>query len=231
MNNGWIKIHRQLLEWEWYDDTNVVRLFLHCLLKANHKDKKYRGTTVRRGSFLTGRELLAKQTGLTIQETRTALNKLKSTSELTIKSSTKGTVIEVVNYHEYQTANQQANQTVTNDQPASNQLVTTNKNDKNDKKEKNDKNDKNKEFNFPFQTKQFSEAWSDWVIYRKEIKKPLTDTAIKRQLNTLKEMTEANAIESITNSISNGWAGLFEVKATKGKIKTPKQLEEWKRAL
>ena len=39
--SGWIKIHRQILEWEWYSDTNTFRVFLHLLLKANHKEKKY----------------------------------------------------------------------------------------------------------------------------------------------------------------------------------------------
>ena len=41
MNEGFIKIYRQLLEWEWYTDTNTKVLFLHCLLKANFKTKKY----------------------------------------------------------------------------------------------------------------------------------------------------------------------------------------------
>ena len=102
MKNGWIKLHRSLLDWEWYDDINVMRVFLHCLLMANHKDKKYRGAVVERGSFLTGRDALASQTGLTVQQIRTSLNKLKSTNELTIKSSKQGTVIQVVSYDKYQ---------------------------------------------------------------------------------------------------------------------------------
>ena len=133
MNNGWIKLHRSLLDWEWYDDVNVTRLFLHCLFKANHKDKKYRGSVVKRGTFLTGRDLLALETGLSVQQIRTSLTKLKSTNELTIKSSRQGTVIEVVNYDKFQ----DATNTPTNEQPTSNQQVTSNKNDK---KEKNDKN-------------------------------------------------------------------------------------------
>ena len=38
---GWVKLHRKFLEWEWYDKSETVHLFLHCLLKANHKDKSY----------------------------------------------------------------------------------------------------------------------------------------------------------------------------------------------
>ena len=55
---GWIKIHRQLLDWEWYDDINVTRLFLHILLKANHKSKNYKGEIVKVGEHLTSRDIL-----------------------------------------------------------------------------------------------------------------------------------------------------------------------------
>ena len=133
MKNGWIKLHRSLLEWEWYDDINVMRVFLHCLLMANHKDKKYRGAVVERGSFLTGRDTLASQTGLTVQQIRTSLNKLKSTNELTIKSSKQGTVIQVVSYDKYQEVTNES----TTHQPDSNQIVTINKKNKNIKNEKN----------------------------------------------------------------------------------------------
>ena len=132
MRNGWIKLHRSLLDWEWYDDINVMRVFLHCLLMANHKDKKYRGSVVERGSFLTGRDTLASQTGLTVQQIRTSLNKLKSTNELTIKSSKQGTVIQVVSYDKYQEVTNES----TTHQPDSNQIVTTNKKNKNKKNEK-----------------------------------------------------------------------------------------------
>jgi len=133
MRNGWIKLHRSLLDWEWYDDINVMRVFLHCLLMANHKDKKYRGAVVQRGSFLTGRDALASQTGLTVQQIRTSLNKLKSTNELTIKSSKQGTVIKVVSYDRYQEVTNES----TTHQPDSNQIITTNNKNKNNKNEKN----------------------------------------------------------------------------------------------
>ena len=133
MSQGWIKLHRSILDWEWYDDVNVMRLFLHCLFKANHKDKRYRGTVVKRGTFLTGLELLSKQTGLSVSQLRTAQSKLKLTNELTIKTSSKGTVIEVVNYDKYQTVTNG----VTDERQTSDKPVTTNKNDKNEKNDKN----------------------------------------------------------------------------------------------
>lgn len=134
MNEGFIKIYRQLLEWEWYTDTNTKVLFLHCLLKANFKTKKYQKNTVKKGSFVTSLESLSKETGLTIQQTRTALSHLISTGELTSKSSNKNRIITVVNYDKFQednkqnnkqlTSKQQTKQQVSNKQSTSNQQAT-----------------------------------------------------------------------------------------------------------
>ena len=131
MQQGWIKIHRQLLEWEWYDDNNTKIVFLHLLLKANHKPKNYRGLELKAGTILTGRKLLGLETKLTVRQIRTSLTKLKSTNEITIKTSSQGSVIEIVNYSKYQLA---TNET-TNERPTSDQQTTTNKNVKNVKNE------------------------------------------------------------------------------------------------
>ncbi len=51
------------------------------------------------------------------------------------------------------------------------------------------------------------EVWQDWINFRKEIKKPLTETMCKQQAKKLSLCTDANAV--ICNSIANGWLGLF----------------------
>ena len=130
MKNGWIKLHRKLIDWEWYDDPNTLRLFLHILLKANHKTKKYRGVTIKPGQIMTGQDLLASELGLTRRNIRTSLTKLKSTNELTIKSSAKGTIIQIVNYVDYQMVTSKT----TSDRPTSDQRPTTNKKDKKEEK-------------------------------------------------------------------------------------------------
>lgn len=131
--SGWIKLHRQILEWEWFDDKNTFRLFMYLLLKVNHKERNYRGKLIEVGQTLTGLDLLSKEVGLTIQQIRTSLSKLKSTNEITIKSSSKGTIIQVVNYKKYQIVTNQ----ITDEQQTNNKQVTTNKNDKKEKNENN----------------------------------------------------------------------------------------------
>ena len=131
-NSGWIKLHRSLLKWEWYDDIPSKVLFLHLLLKANHESSKWHGQLVERGQLIVGRDELAKQTGLTIQQLRTALDKLKSTSQITSKATNKFTVISICNYDKYQDqSTSQITSKATNEQPTNNQQSTTNKNEKN----------------------------------------------------------------------------------------------------
>jgi hypothetical protein len=130
--SGWIKIHRQILEWEWYSDNNTFRLLMHLILKANHKEKRYRGIELKVGSVITSRDILAIEIGLSVQQVRTSLDKLKSTNEITIKTSSQGTIIEVVNYIKYQVVTNEP----TKEQPKDNQQVTTNKNEKNEKNER-----------------------------------------------------------------------------------------------
>ena len=157
--SGWIKIHRKILDWEWYDDSNTFRLFMHLLLKANHKDKKYRGIVVKTGSILTGRDLLSMETGLSVQQVRTCLERLKSTNEITINSGRQGTIIQIVKYKDYLVSTNDS----TVNQPQDNQQVTTNKNIKN-----------NKEV-----------ILDEWISYRKSIKKSLSEASINK---LLKEM-------------------------------------------
>ena len=130
---GWIKLFYQFKEWEWYGDTNMVRLFIHLLLTANYKQTKWRGMTIPRGSLLTSRAKLAEETGLSEQTIRTCLTRLKSTNEITVKATNKYTIITISNYDRYQEQpqeinqqnNQQDNHEATNSQPTTNQQSTS----------------------------------------------------------------------------------------------------------
>lgn len=139
MHRGYIKLWRKTIEWEWYKDTVTKCVFLHLLLTANHQEKKWKGITIKRGEALTGRKKLASDLHFSEMQIRSALNHLKSTNEITIKTTNKYSLIELLNYETYNNTNQQDNQQTTNKQPTSNQQVTTTKNVKNVKNDKNDK--------------------------------------------------------------------------------------------
>ena len=118
--NGFIKLHRKLLAWEWYSDINVRVLFFHCLLRANHKKEKWQGIEINAGEFVTSYDHLAKECGLTTQQTRTALNKLKLTGEITSKTTSRYSIITINNWNLYQANNTQDNKQITNNQQTNN---------------------------------------------------------------------------------------------------------------
>ena len=102
MQRGYIKLWRCLADWEWYRHPNMVHLFVHLICKANHRDGKWQGIEIKRGQLVTGRQTLCRETGLSPQVIRTCINRLKSTSEITIKSTSKYSIITVCNYNVYQ---------------------------------------------------------------------------------------------------------------------------------
>jgi DNA-binding Lrp family transcriptional regulator len=127
MTEGWVSLHRKFIEWEWYDDINTKVLFIHCLIKANWKDKQWRGNTIKRGSFITSLNNLSNETGLSLQNVRTSLSKLQSTGEINKVTTSVNTTIIISNYNDYQDANKE----VTNDQQTTNKRLTTTNKDNN----------------------------------------------------------------------------------------------------
>lgn len=126
---GWVSLYRQFTEWEWYDDANTMRLFIHCLLLANFEDKKWRGKLIKRGSFITSQPKLAHSLKLSIMQIRNSLKKLKSTGELTVYTTPDYSVIVVNNYNHYQDDNRLTNRQRTKKEQSSNRLTTTTNND------------------------------------------------------------------------------------------------------
>ena len=137
---GYIKLHRKLLGWEWYADLPTRVLFLHMLIKANWKDARFKGKEIKRGSFVSSIRKLAEETCLSVQEVRTALEHLKSTHEVTQSSNSKFTVFTVVSYDLYQADNTQTNKQLTNKQHTTNTQLTQIEERKNKKNSKEGKN-------------------------------------------------------------------------------------------
>jgi len=124
-----------MLEWEWYDDINTKVLFIHLLLKANWKGKEWRWEFIERWSFITSYQKLSDETGLSLQQIRTSINKLKSTGEITYLWQASNSLIKLNKYDEYQTSNTLDNTLATNEQQTSNKRVTTTNKYNKEKKE------------------------------------------------------------------------------------------------
>lgn len=130
-SESWIKLHRQILNWEWYSDTNTFRVFMHCLLMAQRDDYKYRGVQLRAGQFTTGIFEMADILGLSNQQVRTALKKLEKSGEINKQSTSQYSIITVNNWNLYQ----QVNKRITNEQQTNNKRITTKQEERIENKE------------------------------------------------------------------------------------------------
>ena len=141
-NGGYIRLHRQILKWEWWNNPNTFRLFLYLLLKANYCDLRFEGKVIRRGQLITSLPKLAKETSLSVQQVRTSLLKLISTGEITDSSTRHYRIITIVKYDEYQNDNRQDNRQITDNQQTDNRQITVSKEIKKDNKDKKENNNK-----------------------------------------------------------------------------------------
>lgn len=192
--SGWIKIHRQITKWEWYTDSNTKSLFFHLLLMANHKPARFKGMIIETGCLITGQKKLSKETGLTVSQIRTSLNKLKLTNEIAIETTSQGTHIQVVKYADYQII---ANDLAIEQRTTSERLAT-NKNEKNNKNEKKSvtQGETHNQYSFTEIKTQTLEQdldielfWSDLQkIYKPENDKGLFNSkAVKKQKSIIRE--------------------------------------------
>lgn len=123
---GFVAFPRGLTAWEWYDDPNTCRLFFHLMLTANWEPKNWHGIVIEPGSRVASIQGLATETGLTIQNVRTSLKRLKSTGYLTIKTTNKYSVVSINRWLELTGSNRLSNNQLTfNQQTSNNQLTTT----------------------------------------------------------------------------------------------------------
>ena len=124
---GFITLHRQILEWEWYKDINTKVLFLHILLNANFTDARFEGKDVKRGQLVTSLPSLAAETSLSVRQVRTALDHLILTGELTSEACPKYRIITVVKYNDYQDIDRQIDSQMTGNRQASDSQMTGNR--------------------------------------------------------------------------------------------------------
>lgn len=142
MDNGWIKIHRKIQDNFLYSDSQALHLWIHILLKCNHKEREHlfnnKKITTKRGSFITGRKKLSEETGISESKIYRLLKTFKSEHLIEQQITSKYSIISVIKYSQYQSSEQVNEQPVNNKRTSSEHQVNTNK------KGKNNKNDKKK---------------------------------------------------------------------------------------
>lgn len=103
---GFALLHRKIMDVPFYKDAEAAHLWVHLLLRANHEQTLVStdlGDVVcERGEFITGRNTLAMETGLTADRVKALLRKFQNLDMITTKSNNRFTVLKVVKYDEYQ---------------------------------------------------------------------------------------------------------------------------------
>ena len=145
---GWIKLHRKLLESDmWKSFNSQYRdVCITCMLLANHKTSSWEWNgdiyDCKPGQFITSLKSLRQHCAkdVSIQHIRSALTKMVKWQFLTNQSTKTGRLITICKWDTYQNnespINKAINKDLTKHQQSSNKALTTNKNDKNEKNEK-----------------------------------------------------------------------------------------------
>lgn len=117
----------------WYKDSECVALWLHLLLKANHKGVEFmHGFSIVKllpGQFVTGRKALSEETGIKESKIERILKMFEIEQQIEQQTNSRNRVITIVSWECYQKSEQQADSRRT----AGGQQADTNKNEKNEK--------------------------------------------------------------------------------------------------
>ena len=121
----WIKTYESLLEWEWFTDGNMLKLWTYLLLSANYRDKRWHGIEVKRGQLVTTLASLSEKTNISVRGVRTCLDRLKDSNEITEKTTNKYRIITICKYESYQSAENENDKQTTNKRQTNDKQTTT----------------------------------------------------------------------------------------------------------
>jgi len=142
MNGGYVRVYRKTIDSQVFQNEGLLKVWLWCLLRANHKEQWVsittgRGTTevhLLPGQFIFGRKTAAKELKMKPSTVRNRIQKLKNMRNLDIQTDTHYSIIIVLNWDTYQVPNKKEDRQEDNQRTGKGQPKDTDKNDKNDKK-------------------------------------------------------------------------------------------------
>jgi hypothetical protein len=214
---GFIKVFRSITNKGWYKDSECVALWLHLLLKANHKEAEFMlGYSIIKllpGQLVTGRKALSYETGISESKIERILKLFEIEQQIEQQTNSRNRIITILSWDAYQKSEQQMDSPRT----ASEQPVDTNNKNNNNKNDNNVRNKgekfKIKEIVFPFDSENFMQAWNLWKQYKKEqfrfTYQSIGEQAALKDLAKLANGDETKAVELIHHAISKSWKGIY----------------------
>lgn len=189
---GWVKLHRKILEDElWIDCTPEQKVIMMTLLMlANHDDKSWiwqgKKFSIKAGQLITSIESIRKISGKNIssKNVRSALVKFKKYGFLANESAKTGRLITIANWAKYQSNDEEVAKQEAKRWQRGGKEVATNKNVKNEEN---------------INTRATGTLESDfeklWKLYPKKIGKKAASAAYKRAMTRKKNPTTNKQIQ------------------------------------
>lgn len=139
---GWIKIHRKMLDNPIIGkDSDYLSVWIYLLLNATHKEIpalfKGKRITLKQGQLITGRKSMSDKLKISESKIYRIINEFKSEQQIEQQTSNKNSLITILNWDRYQQNEQQNETQMNNKWTTTEQQVNTNKNVKNVKNERN----------------------------------------------------------------------------------------------
>lgn len=110
MDNGYIKLHRKLLDCSVFQNEKLLKVWIWCLFKATYKDRQViMGNTVidvKQGQFVYGRLKAAEELKIPPSTFKRYMDILQELDMLTLKSTNKWTLASITNWEKYQSEQQ-----------------------------------------------------------------------------------------------------------------------------
>lgn len=213
IEDGFIVLSRQIMKSAVWQSEGLLKVWIWCLLKANHAEewvpiKTGRGVKsvfIKRGQFIFGRKSAAKKLKMNPSTVLYRLKKLQNMRNLDTQADTHYTLVSICNYERYQNIDNYYRQD--NRQPTDNQLTTNRQPTDTNKNVKNDNNTKNKEYMSIFdearrlypgtkrglnvEFENFQKKCKDWKEVLPELK-----PAIQKQIKYRQQQRAANIKET-----------------------------------
>ncbi len=140
MTEGWIKLHRKVLENPIVTkDNDHLAVWIWLLLNASHREHPavFNGEkiTLKPGQLITGRKKLAEECRISESKANRIISEFKSEQQIEQQTNRHGSLISILRWDEYQKSEQQNGQLMNNQWTTNEQPVNTKQECKNDIRE------------------------------------------------------------------------------------------------
>ena len=239
---GWIKIHRKILDNPIVcKDSDTLSIWVYLLLNATHVQIpilfKGKRIMLQEGQLLTGILSISKKLNIDKNKVQRTLKLFENDKQIEQQTSNQNRLVTILNWNTYQNSEKQNDKPVINEWETDDKRVITNKNIKNIKNDKNvritavsdSRGDDLQEIiefynnNIGSTTPYIVEVLSD---YLKDLNKELVILAMKKSVEANKRFIQY--IKGILNNwIKKGITTLVEAEQENNKYKNNTAVEEW----